>query len=62
MAVKVFASQQKASVTTYEKGTQVRYKDGHLEVLGKLGANSTKTLAIYSPGNWHHADVDDKAA
>jgi hypothetical protein len=39
----------------YEKGQAVRLEeDGHLVV---TGTDRGDVLAMYAPGNWHHAEV-----
>jgi hypothetical protein len=39
----------------YEKGQAVRLEeDGHLVV---TGSDRGDVLAMYAPGNWHHAEV-----
>jgi hypothetical protein len=54
MAVMVYLSAT-SNLREYEKGQAVRLEeDGHLVV---TGTDRGDVLAMYAPGNWHHAEV-----
>jgi hypothetical protein len=54
MAVTVYLSAA-SDHREYEKGQAVRLEeDGHLVV---TGTDRGDVLAMYAPGNWHHAEV-----
>jgi len=54
MAVTVYLTPTN-SHREYEKGQEVRLEgEGHLVV---TGTDRMDVLAVYAPGNWHHAEV-----
>jgi hypothetical protein len=52
MSVQVFTSHSNGTAP-YQAGTKILIKDGHLLVLD----SNEGIVAIYSPGQWHHAEV-----
>ena len=55
MAVKVYQDAIETQFDEYTKGVTVTVIDEHLYVSGP----ETVVVAIYSPGSWHHARVED---
>jgi hypothetical protein len=56
MPVKVYKTPSVVA-ETYSQADEITVKDGHLFVI-----KDAQSIAVYSPGNWHHGDVTVKAA